>query len=127
MTKIRDVMKTDVVTVDQETSVQDAAKLMGERHLGSVVVTKNGKPLSIFTERDLLSKVIVEGYELGAAKVGDHASKPLITIGPDFDLREAARIMADMKVKRLLVMENEELVGIFTAADLAIALVKEGD
>jgi CBS domain-containing protein len=127
MTKIRDVMKTDVVAVDEETSVQDAAKLMGERHLGSVVVTKNGKPLSIFTERDLLSKVIVEGCDLGTAKVGDHASKPLITIAPDFDLREAARIMADMKVKRLLVMENEELVGIFTAADLAMALVKEGD
>lgn len=117
-------MKTDVVTVDEETSVQTAAELMGERHLGSVVVTKDGKPFGIFTERDFLSKVIVEGCELGTTKVGEYASKPIITISPEFDLREAARIMHDMKVKRLVVMEDEELVGIFTASDLAMALAK---
>lgn len=125
MTEIRDVMKKDVVSVDEETSVLEAAKLMGERHLGSVVVTKDGKPTGIFTERDFLSKVIVEGRELDDVSVGSYASKPLITISPNFLLKEAASIMADMKVKRLVVMDNDELVGIFTASDLALALAGE--
>lgn len=125
MTEIRDVMREDVVTLDEDTSVLEAAKLMGEKHLGSVVVTKDGKPTGIFTERDFLSKVILEGCELEDVSVGSYASKPLITIDPDFRLREAARIMADMKVKRLVVMENEKLVGIFTASDLAMALAGE--
>ena len=125
MTEIRDVMREDVVTLDEDTSVLEAAKLMGEKHLGSVVVTKDGKPTGIFTERDFLSKVILEGCELEDVTVGSYASKPLITISPDFHLREAARIMADMKVKRLVVMDNEKLVGIFTASDLAMALAGE--
>jgi CBS domain-containing protein len=127
MTEIRDVMRKDVVTVDEETSVLEAAKLMGEKHLGSVVVTNDGKPTGIFTERDFLSKVILEGHELGDVSVGSYASKPLITISPNFHLKEAASIMADMKVKRLVVMDNEKLVGIFTASDLAVALAGETD
>lgn len=118
-------MREDVVTLDEDTSVLEAAKLMGEKHLGSVVVTKDGKPTGIFTERDFLSKVIPEGCELEDVNVGSYASKPLITISPDFHLREAARIMADMKVKRLVVMDNEKLIGIFTASDLAMALAGE--
>lgn len=127
MTEIRDVMREDVVTLDEETSVLEAAKLMGKKHLGSVVVTKDGKPTGIFTERDFLSKVIVDGCDLENVSVGSYASKPLITISPDFHLRETARVMADMKVKRLVVMEDEKLVGIFTASDLAVALAKEMD
>lgn len=125
MTEIREVMRKDVVTVDEKTSVLEAAKLMGEKHLGSVVVTKDGKPTGIFTERDFLSKVIPEGCELGDVSVGSYASKPLITISPNFLLKEAASIMADMKVKRLVVMDKDELVGIFTASDLALALAGE--
>lgn len=125
MTEIRDVMREDVVTLDEEVSVLEAAKLMGEKHLGSVIVTKDGKPMGIFTERDFLSKVILEDCELEDVSVGSYASKPLITISPNFRLKEAAQIMSDMKVKRLVVMENEELVGIFTASDLAMALAGE--
>ncbi len=125
MTEIRDVMRENVVTLDEEASVLEAAKLMGEKHLGSVIVTKDGKPMGIFTERDFLSKVILEDCELEDVSVGSYASKPLITISPNFRLKEAAQIMSDMKVKRLVVMENEELVGIFTASDLAMALAGE--
>ncbi|MDD2778104.1 MAG: CBS domain-containing protein [Methanocellales archaeon] len=112
-------MKENVVTVDENSTVETACKIMGERHIGSVVVTHKDKPYGIFTERDLLSKVITKGADIKKAKVKDFTSEPIVTINPDFNIREAARIMADLKIKRLLVMKDEKIIGIFTAADLA--------
>jgi len=115
--KIGDVMVKEVVSVDYKTPVKEACKIMGEKRIGSVIVTREGKPFGIFTERDLLSRVLLEGSL--EEDVGKYSSTPLIVISPDYDVREAARIMADMKIKRLVVMEGEEVKGIFTAADLA--------
>jgi CBS domain-containing protein len=115
--RIGDVMVKDVVSVDYKTSVKEVCKLMGERKIGSVLVTKEGKPFGIFTERDLLSKVLLEGSL--EDEVGKYTSTPIITVSPEYGVRESARIMADMKIKRLVVIENDEVKGIFTAADLA--------
>ena len=122
MMKVRDAMVKDLVTVDYRTPVREVCRIMGERKIGSVLVTKEGKPYGIFTERDLVSKVLLEGNL--DDEVGKYTSSPLITVSPDYSLREAARIMADMKIKRLVVVENDEVVGIFTASDLARAIAK---
>jgi len=119
MKQIRDVMKTGILSLDGERTVHDACTLMGKRHIGSLVITMNGKPYGIFTERDLLSKVILNDVNMAAAPIRDYVSMPLVTIKPDFGIREAARIMSDLKIKRLLVLEDEEIIGIFTASDLA--------
>lgn len=110
-------MVKEVVKVDYNMLVREASRVMGEKRIGSVLVTKEEKPFGIFTERDLLSKVLLEG-EL-EDEVGKYTSSPIITVSPDYGLRESAKIMAEMKIKRLIVMEDEEVKGIFTAADLA--------
>ncbi len=118
--KIGDYMEKDVVMVDESEKVVDIARIMGEKRIGSVIVTKNGKPYGIFTERDFFSKAIIDdGLE---NRVGMYASSPLITVSPEYTIEEASKIMADMKVRRLVVMDNEEIVGIFTASDLVRAL-----
>ncbi len=117
-------MKENVVTVDCNSTVETACVIMAEKHIGSVLVTRKNKPYGIFTERDLLSKVIVKGVDIKSAKVKEFTSEPIITINPDFHIREAAKIMADMKIKRLLVMKDEKIIGIFTAADLADVIAK---
>jgi len=118
--KIGDVMTKNVVMVDYSAKVRDVCKLMGEKRIGSVIVTKEGKPYGIFTERDLLSKVILLGsFE---EEVGKYCSSPLIVVSPDYDIREAARIMADMKIRRLVVAEEGEVKGIFTSSDLVKTL-----
>jgi len=117
MTKIGEVMRKEVVMVDENSTVEAACGLMGEKHIGSVVVTREGEPCGIFTERDLLSKVITEGVNIKEAKVREFTSEPLVTINPDFHIREATRIMSHMHIKRLVVMKDNKLVGIFTAAD----------
>jgi len=118
--KIGDFMSRDVVMVDESVKVVDVAKLMGERRIGSVIVTRNGKPYGIFTERDFFSKAIIDdGLE---SRVGIYASSPLITVSPEYTIEEASKIMADMKIRRLVVVEEEGVVGIFTASDLTKAL-----
>ena len=112
-------MKEKVVTVDENSTVETACKTMGELHIGCVVVTRKDKPYGIFTERDLLSKVITKGVDIKEAKVKDFTSEPIVTINPDFHIREAAKIMADLHIKRLVVMKDGGLVGVFTATDLA--------
>lgn len=115
--KIGEVMTKNVVMVDYSTKVKEVCKIMGEKRIGSVIVSKEGKPFGIFTERDLLSKVMLHGTL--EDEVGKYSSSPLIVISPDYEVREAAKIMVDMKIRRLVVMEGEELKGIFTSSDLA--------
>ncbi len=118
--RIGDFMERDVVMVDESVKVVDVARLMGEKRIGSVIVTKNGKPYGIFTERDFFSKAIIDdGLE---NRVGMYASSPLITVSPDYTVEEASKIMADMKVRRLVVVDREKVIGIFTASDLVRAI-----
>jgi len=120
--KIGEVMIKDVVSVDYKTPVREVCKIMGEKRIGSVLVTREEKPYGIFTERDLLSKVLLEGNL--DDEVGKYTSTPLITVSPDYSVKESARIMADMKIKRLVIIEDEEVKGIFTAANLADVCAK---
>jgi len=121
---VRDFMSQPPLTVDSETSVADACKLMGEKHVGSILVSSKGVVDAIFTERDLLSRVVPEKRDLAAITVRAYASSPLITVAATTDVKEAARIMVQMKVRRLVVVSDGKPIGVFTAADLAKAAGK---
>jgi len=110
-------MSRDVVTTNPETTMEEAARIMGERRIGSLVVEKYGRPVAIVTERDLLSTVIGGGLSLEKTLIEQVMSYPLITICPDTEIREAARTMIQRK-GRLVVFECGEMTGIVTAADL---------
>jgi CBS domain-containing protein len=97
---------------------------MGEKHVGSILVSHSGVTDAIFTERDLLSRVLPEKKDLAGITVGTYASSPLITVAGVTDVKEAARIMTEMKVRRLVVVRDGQPAGIFTAADLAKATGK---
>jgi CBS domain-containing protein len=97
---------------------------MGERHIGSVLVSRNGVTHGIFTERDLMSKVLLEKKDLTSMSVGRYASSPLVTVSPSTDVKEAARIMTELKVRRLVVVDDGQPIGVFTSADLARAVGK---
>ena len=124
MVVVRDFMSQPVLSVDSETSVADACRLMGDKHVGSILVSRKGVANAIFTERDLLSKVLPEKKDLAKVTVGTYASSPLITVAGRTDVKEAARIMTEMKVRRLVVVQDGQPTGIFTAADLAKAAGK---
>ena len=115
--KVGDIMSRDVFTTTAETPMIQAAKIMGEQHIGSLIVMKFGTPVAIVTERDLLSKVLAGGLDLETTLVGQVMSYPLIKICPTLEIREAARAMIHKK-GRLGVFECGELAGVVTASDL---------
>jgi len=114
---VAEIMSRDVVTTTLGTLMADAAKTMGERHIGSLIVMKYGTPVAIVTERDLLSKVLADGLNLETTTVEEVMSYPLIRICPATEIREAARTMIHRK-GRLAVFECGKMVGIITASDL---------
>ena len=78
--KVDDIMSRKVITTTPETTMMQAAKTMGEKHIGSLIVTKYKTPVAIVTERDLLSRVLATGMDLRKTLVGDVMSYPLIKI-----------------------------------------------
>lgn len=114
---VGDIMSSNVITTTINKTLNEAAKIMGEKHIGSLIVVKKGEPVGIITERDLLSGVFAAGYDPKSVKVGSFMSSPLISIEPSATIKEAAQMM--MKKKgRLLVFDSGKLVGIITASDL---------
>jgi CBS domain-containing protein len=125
---IASIMISEVFTINPESPLQEAAQLMGEKHVGSLIVMKYETPVGIITEGDLIS-VVSEGIPLERdwirsspsicnEKVENFMSSPLIRICVDYRLKDAARIMIEKKVRRLGVCDSGDLVGIVTTSDM---------
>jgi CBS domain-containing protein len=114
---VRNIMARDILSVDSETSANDAIALMAEKDVGGLVVTREGKPAGIVTERDIIKKCGREGSYKGV-EVGQIMSEPLITIKGDATIGDAAWLMSDKNIRRLLVTEKGEIKGIVTGKDI---------
>ena len=119
--KVKDLMNTNVASIDSEASVKDAASKMAQQEIGSLVVTEQGKPSGIVTERDLLSRVLALARNAEATQVKMVMSKPLICGSSDMDVADAARFMVNRGIKKLPVTQNGRLVGIVTLTDVCAA------
>jgi len=125
---VKDVMH-GVTTIDSEASVAEAGRVMTAKEIGSILVAKNGEPIGMLTERDILRKVVAAGLDPATTKVSQVMSAPLITIPSTTGLDVAGKKMIDKKIRRLLVTENEKIIGIVTARDMvrgmAVKIVSE--
>jgi CBS domain-containing protein len=124
MPAVRDFMTTNVITIDVNRTVLEAAKLMHQQDKGDLVVMDGDVAKGIVTERDLVRRVIVQKKPLDT-KVSEIMSTPLITIEENVPLRDAARIMVKYKIRRLPVTKKKVLVGIIATSDFARHLSKK--
>ena len=124
MPKVKDFMTKGVLTVDEDKTIFEAAKLMSQKEVGDVVVLKGEIPRGIVTERDFVRRVVARKTPLDS-KISDVMSRPLITIDPDASLKEAARKMVKRGIRRLPVVEQHKLVGIIVVSDFARHLSKK--
>ena len=116
---VRDVMSSPVITVNEDETVEKVAQLMDKYRLGCIIVTsKDGKPVGIITERDLVVRVLAKNLLSSKLKAKDVMSSPLMTIGPDATISEAARMMSRLNIRRLGVVYRGELVGIISSKDI---------
>ncbi len=115
---VRDVMTRTVVTAPPDMSAAEAGRKMVENRVGNVIIIKEGRPVGIVTESDMVAKVISKNVKPGSIKLDQLMSKPLITTRSSDDIHDAVQVMAQKKIRRLPVIDGEALVGIITDADV---------
>jgi CBS domain-containing protein len=119
---ISEVMTSNPRTVGSSTSVLEAARLMKTEDVGSVPILEDERLIGVITDRDIAIRVAAEGKDAQSTTVGEIASRDVVTIDPQQNLDEAARLMAQHQVRRLPVVEEDgRLVGIVAQADVAQA------
>jgi predicted transcriptional regulator len=109
--KVRDVMDKNLVFVEQETSVSDIIKRMVEQNVWSVLVSSNGLPVGVVTERDVLRRCLGKGMNPERVKAGEIMSAPLLVVDADAAIGEAMHLMVSKDVRRLYVIEGGKAVG----------------
>lgn len=118
-------MSRSVMAVELNTNTKDCAKAMAKKGVSCAVITQRGSAVGIVTERDLVSKVMAESIDARNVLVRDIMSTPLITIPPSAPLTSAAELMAQYRVRRLVVVDSTgNLTGVITTGDIARALAE---
>jgi CBS domain-containing protein len=118
--QLREIMTTGVVTAEADEPLLAVAQQMRDRAVGSVVICDaEGAPNAMVTDRDLAVRVMADERPLDEPVIG-HASRPLISGEPEMNLEEAAALMVQHRIRRLPVVDGDELVGIVTLDDIAV-------
>ena len=110
-------MSSPVVTIDSRRNLRSAAQTMVKHEIGSVVVAEGKKPVGMITERDI-TKSVIKGAAVLRKPVKSLMTKALVTAPPDMPIQEAFELMLMNKIRRLPILENNNLVGIVTEKDL---------
>ena len=122
--RVRDVASSAVVVVGPEHTVGEAARLMDRHRVGSAVVTDAEQLAGILTERDVL-RTVAQGADPEATTVADRMTRDVVTVGPDWDLVEAAGEMARRRIRHLVVFEGGQLLGVLSVRDVLPHLLPE--
>lgn len=117
--RVEDVMVKEVITINEETIIKEAAEIMNKFEIGCLIVVKDEKAIGILTERDLLKRVVAEAKDATKIKVKDVMTSPIVVAEPKMDLGEAVRLMFKMKIKKLPVVDGKRLIGLVSLTDIA--------
>jgi CBS domain-containing protein len=120
--KVRDVASSAVVAVGPAQSLREATQLMAKHRVGSAVVQDAEQLIGILTERDVLNAV-ASGEVPDEVTVQDIMTVDVVTVGPDWDLVEAAGEMARRRIRHLVVYEGGQLLGVLSVRDVLPALL----
>ena len=118
MVFVRDVMTRQVIVIDPDRTIADAAKRMAAKKIGGLVVVEHGRPIGLLTDRDILWNVTAKGQNPSRVLVRDIMTSPVATVSPLTTLRAAARVMLEQKTRWIVVTRLENVEGIVTASDL---------
>jgi len=118
---VKEIMNKNVVTIEPDVTVQDAAKKMVEDGTKFLIVTEKGKLVGIVSEWDFVKKVAGEEEFKEDAKLGTIMTKKVIVVPPDVEISEAAEIMSTNNIKKLPIVEKNVLIGVVTAMDILAA------
>ena len=119
--KVRELMTNKPTTVEPDTTLGEVATLMKQEDCGSIPVVQAGRLVGIVTDRDIVIRGIAAGVDPKTQRVSKVMSSDPVTVGPDEDIADAEKKMADRQIRRLPVVEGGKLVGIIVTAQIARA------
>jgi CBS domain-containing protein len=119
--KVREVMTARPVSLDEETSVVEAAKAMRDGDFGSIIVVKEegGAVSGVVTDRDIVIRVVADGVDPKKVRLGDICEGDVVTVGPEDPVDKVADLMRARAIRRVPVVEGGVLVGVVSLGDLA--------
>ena len=119
MDNVKHYMEEPFISMDGNASILDTVKTMNENKIGSILVCEKGEPVGIFTEQDLLRRVVSADLNLASQSVSKVMSHPLITIESGQNILEAFYLMHKSRVRHLVVTEDGKVVGVISIKDVA--------
>ena len=119
--KIKDVMTSGVECVRPETTLQEAAAKMRSLNVGPLPVCEGDRPVGIVTDRDIVIRAIADGKDPRTARIADVMTKELVTVQETDDVKDAARLMKERQIRRVVVVSpDKKVVGIVSLGDIAV-------
>jgi CBS domain-containing protein len=105
-------------------TVREAARTMSERNIGAILVIENGRLIGIFSERDLMKRVVAPGLDPDTTTLADVMTRDPDTLSPDADIRDAMRLMVQHDYRHVPIVEGNRVLGIIAARDIFNSAVK---
>jgi CBS domain-containing protein len=115
--RVKNIMTKGVLSVDAKMNVNEAAKMMEDSKVGSIIVMENNTPIGIITDHDFAVKIVAHAYPI-TTSVKEIMSTPLIGIDPEESVWTVADLMYTRKVRKIPVIEEDKVIGMVTATDL---------
>ncbi len=119
MGQIRDIMEKNVITIENDKTAQEAAEIIAEKDISFLVVINDGIPQGVLSESDFVRKIAAADKKSSEVKVSDIMSYKFRSVDPTTTIEDAIQKMLNKNIRRLLVTDNEKLVGVITQTDLA--------
>ena len=119
MGQIRDIMEKNVITIENDKTAQEAAEIIAEKDISFLVVINDGIPQGVLIESDFVRKIAAADKKSSEVKVSDIMSYKFRSVDPTTTIEDAVQKMLNKNIRRLLVTDNEKLVGVITQTDLA--------
>ena len=119
MGQIRDIMEKDVITIENDKTAQDAAKIIAEKDISFLVIMNDGKPEGILSESDFVRKIAAENKKASEIKITEVMSYKFRSVAPTTTIEDAIQKMLNNNIRRLIILDNEKLAGVITQTDLA--------
>jgi len=119
MGQVRDIMEKNVITLQYDKSALDASIMLKEKEISFLVIQKEGNPIGLVTERDIVRKIAAEDKKSSEVLIQDLMSKKFKWVKPEDSIENAIQKMLNNNIRRLVVLDNDKLVGVITQTDLS--------
>jgi CBS domain-containing protein len=128
MTTVRNILQTkgpEIWSVEPETPVMAALKIMDEKNIGALVVARGGSVLGILSERDYARKLVLKGGSSSDFTVQDLMTSSVITVTPEQSMDQCMDLMTSKRIRHIPVIEDDKLIGLISIGDVVKAVISE--